>query len=55
MIIIVLLCLCLAALALLFLGPAIIRERLGCSGCVIVTIVTCLIGAVVTVAIMQSS
>ncbi|WP_329621183.1 hypothetical protein OG357_12325 [Streptomyces sp. NBC_01255] len=55
MIIIILLFLCLAAFALLFLGPAMIRERLGCSGCMIVTIVTCLIGAAVTVAIMESS
>lgn len=46
--------LCLAAICLALLGPAVIRERFGCSGCLVVTIVACLIGAGITIAIMQN-
>lgn len=42
----------LAAICLAFLGPVMLRERIGCSGCLVVTIVVCLIGAGITIAVM---
>lgn len=52
-ILIVLLGVCIAAICLALLLPVVIRERIGCSGCLVVAIVASLIGVGVTIAMMQ--
>ncbi|MFI7291548.1 hypothetical protein ACIBRY_33625 [Streptomyces anulatus] len=54
-ILVVLLCVCVAVLALVALIYFKAVERFGCSGCLIILIVGSLISAVVTIAVMENS